>query len=164
MKKMEKLSALFLLVLLTATGYVSAQDNDYQKNFKFGIALNGGLPVNDIDYFNASVGLDGRLQYNVTRKTSLMATTGYTHFLSDYEDAGIIPLKVGFKSFFVNDFYLSGEAGAAFGVNTFDKTSFLWSPGIGFANAKWDISARYEDYSDYDFGQVALRIAYAFQL
>lgn len=164
MRKIEKLSVLTLLAVLLTGGMIQAQDTGYQKNFKFGIALNGGLPVGDEDYFNASIGADARLQYNVTRKTSLMATTGYTHFLSDYEDAGIVPLKVGFKSFFAPDFYVSGEAGAAFGVNTFDKTSFLWSPGVGFANAKWDVSARYEAYSNYNFGQVALRVAYAFKL
>lgn len=156
-------TVVIVAIAILATSAVKAQD-DYDKNLKFGVALEGGIPTGDDGYFDATLGADARLQLNVSRKTSLMATTGYTHLFSGYEDAGFIPAKLGFKSFLGNSIYVSGEAGAAFGVNTIDNTSFLWSPGIGWANQKWDVSARYEDYTDYDFGQVALRIAYAFQL
>ncbi|SFU27347.1 Outer membrane protein beta-barrel domain-containing protein [Pustulibacterium marinum] len=163
MKKVMNMNSVITLLLIMVSATAFAQNN-YDKNLKFGIAVDGGIPVGDDDAFDASLGLDARLQLNVTEKTSLMATTGYTHLFSNYQDSGFIPAKLGFKSFFANSFYVSGEAGAAFGVNKLDETSFLWSPGIGYANETWDVSARYEDYSDYDFGQVALRIAYAFKL
>jgi hypothetical protein len=68
-------------------------------------------------------------------------TTGYTNlFVSKADgfvgqtgkDLGIIPAKAGFKAFIWNDqFYVMGEAGAAFATsnveNTRDDTSLLLS-------------------------------------
>jgi hypothetical protein len=62
-------------------------------------------------------------------------TTGYTNLFenkADGKDLGIIPAKAGFKAFIWNDqFYVMGEAGAAFATsnveNTRDDTSLLLS-------------------------------------
>lgn len=69
-----------------------------------------------------------------------------------------------------------GEIGAAFAVtNEYDKTSMILAPSIGYATKYIDISLRYEHYNDFPklnnngsigegVGQLAIRLAYGFQL
>ena len=74
--------------------------------------------------------------------------------------------KAGFKAFVLEDrFYVLGEIGAGFAVtNGYKETTFLWAPGIGYANENFDISLRYEDYKKFNTNQIALRLAYGFKL
>ena len=74
--------------------------------------------------------------------------------------------KVGFKAFVLEDqFYVLGEIGAGMAVtNGYNDTTFLWAPGIGYANENFDISLRYEDYHKFNTNQIALRLAYGFKL
>ncbi|MFY7665611.1 hypothetical protein [Flavobacterium sp.] len=146
---------------------------NYDQGFRLGFGLNGGLPLNDP--YDFSLGGDVRLQYDLTKKTSLTLTTGFTNFFVSGKDndLGFIPLKAGFKVFvYENEFYLIGEAGAAFAVtNNYDKTSLLLSPGVGYATKVIDFSLRYEYLKDFidesgdeGIGQVVARVAYAFEL
>jgi hypothetical protein len=59
--------------------------------------------------------------------------------------------KAGFKAFVWNDeFYVMGEAGAAFAVtNDYKQTSLILAPSIGYATKYIDVSLRYEHYSDF---------------
>jgi hypothetical protein len=160
------------------TGSPSQEVNQFQQGFRLGFGINAGLPVNDewqgMDLYTFALGADVRLQYDLTEKGSITLTTGYQHFFGeeydtpfgegDVEDLGFIPLKAGFKWFVWEDrFYVLGEAGIGFAV-TDDETSFLWSPGFGYANDTIDISLRYEGSEDFHTDQVALRFAYGFKL
>jgi len=182
MKTTTKFTAAFLfaLALFTFNG-AKAQETtsaSYDQGFRLGFGLNGGYSTEDP--YKAAIGGDVRLQYDLTKRYSITLTTGYNHIFvseSDGKDLGFIPVKAGLKAFVWNDqFYLTGEAGAAFSVaNNYNQTSLLLSPGIGYATKYIDISARYEHYSDFKtinndgtpgqgFGQVALRLAYGFKL
>lgn len=173
----QNFAALFLFLLGTIS--VMAQDisgDTYQQKFKLGIGANVGYPFEDP--YNLNVGGDVRLQYDLSKRYSLTATTGFSNlFVSgDDNDLGYIPAKLGFKAFVLKDkFYLMGEAGAAFAVtNDYNDKSLLLSPGIGYATKYIDISVRYEylpdfpsirnDAADKGLGQVALRLAYGFKL
>lgn len=134
----------------------------YPKGFRLGLGLNGGFPT-DSDY-DGSVGIDVRLQYDFTKKTSITLTSGYTHLFLDPKDAGFVPAKLGFKYFLGNQFYAMGEAGAAFGVNGNIDNSLILAPVFGFANKYIDASIRYEYYNEYETDQIALRLAYGFSL
>ena len=46
----------------------------------------------------------------------------------------------------------------------YNETTFLWSPGIGYANDVIDLSLRYEGMSDFNADQIAIRLAYGFKL
>lgn len=149
----------------TATLFLSLvafSQTGYNKGFRLGFGLNGGFPT-DGDY-DGSVGIDGRLQYDFTPKTSITFTTGYTHLFAEPEEVGFVPAKLGFKYFLGNQFYAMGEAGAAFGVNGNIDNSLIIAPVFGFANKFLDASIRYEYYSDYETDQIALRLAYGFSL
>ncbi len=160
------------------TGSPSQEVNEFKQVFRLGFGVNAGLPVNDEwggqDLYSFALGGDVRLQYDFTKRGSITLTTGYQHFFGesntvngikvDVDDLGFIPVKAGFKYFVWEDrFYILGEAGIGFAV-TYDETSFLWSPGFGYANDKIDISLRYEGSNDFHTDQVALRFAYGFKL
>jgi hypothetical protein len=173
-----------LLLLATAAFYsntVSAQDTpatNYDQGFRLGIGLNAGYATQDP--YKLALGADVRLQYDLSQRYSLTLTTGYTNLFvskADGNDLGFIPAKAGFKAFIWEDqFYVMGEAGAAFAVsNGNNKTSLLLSPSIGYATKYIDISVGYEHYSDFDrinnngtlgkgVGQVGVRLAYGFKL
>jgi hypothetical protein len=131
--------------------------------FRLGYGLNGGVPRNDV--YSFSIGADARLQYDISLKTSLAFTVGYTHlFKSGEGDLGFVPAKFGFKSFIGDQIYYLGEIGAAIGLYKDMGTSFLWAPGVGIATKHIDISLRYENYNRYNTGQVSLRLAYGYKL
>ncbi|MFL9843700.1 hypothetical protein [Flavobacterium rhizosphaerae] len=158
------------IIFLSGVYTASAQDipnDNYKQGFRLGVGLSAGVPTGDS--FSFGLGGDVRLQYDLSRKTSLTLTTGFTNLFSkeDYiKDYGYIPVKAGFKAFVLkNSLYILGEAGAGFAVtNNYNDSFFLWSPGIGYANDIIDISVRYEGTNDTETGQVALRLAYGFGL
>lgn len=143
-------------------GTIAYSQTPYNKGFRLGFGLNGGFPTDGA--YDGSVGVDARLQYDFTKKTSLTLTSGYTHLFNEPEEVGFVPAKLGFKYFLGNQFYLMGEAGAAFGVNGTIDNSLIVAPVFGFANKYLDASLRYEYYSDYETDQIALRLAYGFSL
>lgn len=172
MKKVQMLClAAFTFLFANTTFAQESEVENYDQGFRLGVGLNGGLPTdNDYDW---SLGGDVRLQYDLSKKTSLTLTTGFTNLFmgkdelgNNVKDLGFIPAKAGFKAFVLKDqFYVLGELGAGFAVtNGYDQTTFLWAPGIGYANKYIDLSVRYEDYHDFRTNQVALRVAYGFKL
>lgn len=183
MKTNRKIKTVFLLFITAlCSNAIKAQETNEAKNydqgFRLGFGLNAGYATEDP--YKLALGADARLQYDLTKRYSLTLTTGFTNLFvskNDGDDLGFIPVKAGLKAFVWNDqFYLTGEVGAAFAVtNNYNDTSLLLSPGIGYATKYIDISARYEHYSDFPtinndgtpgkgFGQVALRLAYGFKL
>ncbi|MDI1256303.1 MAG: hypothetical protein PSV16_09380 [Flavobacterium sp.] len=145
----------------------------YDQNWRLGFGINGGYAFEDP--YGATLGVDARIQYDLSKRTSVTLTSGYTHFFldGDLDDMGVVPVKAGFKGFIYGDsFYLMGEVGAAFQVTKdYNDTSLLVAPSIGYATKYIDWSLRYEYYPDFlkasgdkGVGQIALRVAYGFKL
>ncbi|GIZ08580.1 hypothetical protein [Flavobacterium sp. UMI-01] len=155
------------LFFCTTTFAQDKMTSDYDQGFRLGFGLNAGVPTNE-DFYNYALGADARLQYDLSKKTSLILTSGFTNlFISnDRKDLGIIPVKAGFKAFVWEDqFYVLGEVGGAFAVtNKVNQHTYLFAPGIGYATKYIDVSLRYEGYTEYDTNQIALRLAYGFKL
>jgi len=154
---------------------------NYDQGFRLGFGVTPGYVFDDPYEF--ALGGDVRLQYDLSKRYSITLTTGFTNLFIDGKDndLGFIPAKAGFKAFWWKDqFYAMGEAGAGFAVtNNYDDTTLILSPSIGYANKWFDVSIRYEYYSDFPIvktssffggavdkgtGQLGLRIAYGFQL
>ncbi|WPR71511.1 hypothetical protein SLW70_16480 [Flavobacterium sp. NG2] len=171
MKSKNNIRITFTLAIsLLFTYAINAQKTEaakYDQGFRLGFGLNAGVPT-DEDVYNYALGADARLQYDLSKKTSLILTTGFTNlFISnDRKDLGIVPVKAGFKAFVWEDqFYVLGEVGGAFAVtNGANQHTYLYAPGIGYATKYIDVSVRYEGYTEYDTNQVALRLAYGFKL
>jgi hypothetical protein len=189
MKTTTKIKTLLVLSISAfLSNTTSAQDiiiKNYNQGFKLGFGVSGGYATQDP--YKLALGADARLQYDLTKRYSLTLTTGFTNlFVSEADafpgeatgkDLRFIPAKAGFKAFVWNDeFYVMGEAGAAFAVtNDYKQTSLILAPSIGYATKYIDVSLRYEHYSDFrkmnnngtigkGVGQVGVRLAYGFQL
>lgn len=183
MKTTEKIKIAFVFAISVlfasnTNAQETASTKNYNQGFRLGLGLTAGYAVHDP--FKLALGADARLQYDLSKKYSLTLTTGYSNLFvskADGKDLGFIPAKAGFKAFVWNDqFYVMGEAGAAFAVsNDYDKTSLLLAPSIGYATKYIDISLRYEHYNDFarvnnngslgkGVGQVGVRLAYGFEL
>lgn len=181
-KTSKFIGAITIALALFVCSKVNAQSVPASK-FRFGIGIDGLVPVGSTaNVANFGLGLTPRLQYGVSDKFALTFTSGIYHFFPKtvtYPQFGyfpgftakyksdIIPVKVGFKYFVGGNFYVAGEAGVAFEVaDGGGRDHFLWSPGIGYATKKWDIGARYENFSGnhYSDGIIGLRVAYGFGL
>ncbi len=175
-------SLILLLAALIATGNVKAQSTEPGK-FRFGIGLDGLIPVGNTGTFqHVGLGITPRLQYGVSDKLAFTFTSGIYHFFpktvtllgyggfpaySGKTKSDVIPVKVGAKYFIGGSFYIAGEAGLGFEVaEGGGPIHFLWSPGIGYASKRWDIGARYENFSGHKYsdGVTAIRVAYGFGL
>lgn len=169
--KLKVLSTVAAVVLLFIATNVNAQNEPVgdSHDTRLGLGLSVGIPTNDV--YNIAVGGDLRLQKDFYSNVSGLLSLGYTNF-SRKDDlgggsVGFIPLKVGVKIFPMERFYFSGEIGAAFGSDKGQETAFVYAPGIGIGfNRGIDLGLRYEGFSvnNANLGQVALRIAYGFNL
>src|SRR5690606_35295142 len=109
---MKKTLIILIVMCVSICTHLSAQESadSYDRNFKLGIGLSGGLPLKDPYTFN--VGGDVRLQYNISKTYSLTLTTGYNILFleDDGVNFGYVPIKVGYKTFlFSNEFYVMAE-------------------------------------------------------
>lgn len=147
-----------------------------QSSQKLGIGIIGGIPTSDA--YSVALGADLRYQFDIDKQLSIPVTAGYTRFLGkeigntgvDYPDFGYIPVKAGVKYFF-NDsgsgLYGLAELGAGFGTNEGSKTSFVYSPAVGYAWSNGlDLGVKYEGLAQNgtSTGYVGLRLAYGFSL
>ena len=181
-------AAAFIFTATTQAQETNNAATNYDQGFRLGVGLNAGYSTNDP--YKLALGADVRGQYDLSKRYSLTLTTGYTNLFqskadgfpgqTEGKDLGLIPAKAGFKAFIWDDqFYVMGEAGAAFAVsnvdNTRDKTSLLLSPSIGYATKYIDVSLNYTHYNHLDrinnngtvgrgVGQVGVRLAYGFKL
>jgi hypothetical protein len=159
-------AALFITLNANAQTKEPAGDS---RDTRLGFGLSVGIPTNDA--YNIAVGGDLRLQKDFYSNISGILSLGYTNF-SVKDDLGggsigYVPLKAGIKFFPTERFYFSGEVGAAFGTDEGQGTAFVYAPGIGIGfNKGIDLGLRYEGFSQNggNLGQVALRVAYGFNL
>lgn len=177
MKTLSKLIATaFIGAAVFFTTNVKAQTTPANA-FRLGLGVETGIPTGVARLgTNFTLGGTARLQYGISNSFAVTLAAGGYHFFPKmipgqdrrYQSYGEIPIKVGIKEFFVPNIYFAGEAGVAF-----EKLEQGWgphrldlSPGIGYANEKWDVGVRYENFSRSEdhFGMVGLRIAYGFGL
>ncbi|MBP0903667.1 hypothetical protein ACFSKN_03695 [Mariniflexile gromovii] len=175
MKNTTKILIALFVFVYSNVAMSQQSDDGYNRNFKFGVGLNGGLPLNEPYDFNA--GADVRLQYNISSAYSLCLTAGYNNlFLKDEADFSYVPVKVGYKTFlFKNEFYVMGEIGGAFSTTKdYNENSMIFCPSVGYATKYVDISLRYEFLKNFPImkdgvvdnglAQLMVRLAYGFSL
>jgi hypothetical protein len=177
MKKLSKLTAVtFAVVTLFLATKLKAQTTPAGA-LRFSFGADAGFPTGNLTIGSVFVlGGTARLQYGINNNFAVTLTSGADHFFSKinpatgkkYDSFGVIPIKAGFKEFFVPNFYFGAEAGV--GIEETDSGTgfkkFLLSPAVGWGNKKWDVGIRYDNYSGQNdnYGFVALRVAYGFNL
>lgn len=167
--KLFATAAAAVALFLTTNVMAQSEPRGDSKDTRLGLGLSIGIPTEDA--YNIAIGGDLRLQKDFYSNVSGLLSLGYTNFSVKDElgggSIGFIPLKAGVKIFPTERFYFSGELGAAFGTDDGQGTAFVYAPGIGLGfNNGLDLGLRYEGFSQNggSIGQVALRIAYGFNL
>ncbi len=169
----------FTVATLFFTSNVKAQTTP-ANTWRLGIGIEGGIPTGDLNNFSGfELGGTARLQYGLSKNLALTLTSGYYNFFAKSSsatfggvtyttkpsDLGLIPIKAGIKAFFTDSFYFGAEAGGAFETDYTKYKKLILSPGIGYASKSWDVGVRYEEFLRHnDYGMVALRVAYGFEL
>ncbi|PAW92616.1 hypothetical protein CKK33_03530 [Mucilaginibacter sp. MD40] len=156
------------------------------SGIRYSIGVETGVPVSNFkDSHKWNLG--GSVQADIPVASQLFATVnaGFNNFfgktVADVKlpNVQLLPVKAGLKFFPVANFYIQGEAGAAFLLNKADtyndkSTAFVWAPQIGVqfpvsASGNFiDAGIRYESTSNYvtnidsKVKFVGLRLAYGF--
>ncbi|WCT14841.1 hypothetical protein [Mucilaginibacter jinjuensis] len=149
------------------------------SDWKLAIGLNPGISQND----GFVLGGEAGIYKPIARNLEAYATAGVTHYFDMYQyyynmtsydtysygakrsGKSIIPVKAGLRLYAGNQFYISGDAGAAF-VSDGD-VAFAYSPTIGLAFKNGvDIGAKYDGYTggNYIPSAISLKLAYRFKL
>jgi hypothetical protein len=177
MKPLFRSLAIAFIVAALFTGNQAKAQTTPAKAWRLGLGIDAAVPTGSATIgANFILGGNARLQYGVNNNFALTLTGGADHFLTKiipgtnmrYASYGVIPVKAGIKWFFVPGIYFGAETGLAEEVSSqrLGPARFDWSPSLGYANAHWDISGRYENFSGTgtNYGMVALRVAYGFAL
>lgn len=157
------------------------------SGIRYSIGVETGVPVSNFkDSHKWNLG--GSVQADIPVASQLFVTVnaGFNNFFGKTvagikaPNVQLLPVKAGLKFFPVANFYIQGEAGAAFLLNKADtyndkSTAFVWAPQIGVqfpvsASGNFiDAGIRYESTSNYvtNFDNskvkfVGLRLAYGF--
>ncbi|NCD71181.1 hypothetical protein [Mucilaginibacter agri] len=148
-----------------------------KSDWKLGLGLNPGISTTDGFVLGGEAGIYKALTSNL----EVYGTVGLTHYFSLYHNyytangmgylfgikkgaENFVPVKVGLRLYAGNQFYVSGDAGAAFASD--GNTAFTYSPAIGltFKNGV-DIGAKYDGFAGFYIpGTVSLKLAYRFKL
>jgi len=156
---------------------------------RFSIGVDAGIPTGNLSN-RYDWNLGGSLQADIPVANNLFVTVnaGYDNIFGkknidgtglDITNIQLLPVKAGLKYFIVKDFYVQGEAGAAFLLNKSNlgdnnSTAFVYAPQIGYqfqlgGKNFIDAGVRYEATtkvnSDVDNSKVnfiGLRVAYGF--
>jgi hypothetical protein len=162
-----------------------------KSGIRYSIGVDAGIPIGDFkDAYKWNLG--GSVQADIPVASQLFVTVnaGFNNVFGKKDVAGIagadvpnvqlLPVKAGLKYFVIPNFYVQGEAGAAFLLNKdkagYDKsTAFVYAPQIGVqfpvsANGNFiDAGIRYEATTNYTSGVyqtkvrlLCLRVAYGF--
>ncbi len=171
---MRKLLVLFLLLIAFNVAYAQRGSTDDKKSVFLGAGFELGFPSNS----PLSVGYGGSLKAEVpvAKNTALTLTGAYMQY--NYSESftnltgqtpgfhpQFIPLKAGLRFQLGPGFYSEGEVGEAFKLNNGSGGLFDYSIGLGFyvpmnKISALDVGFRYEAYSENQYRQTAVKIAY----
>jgi hypothetical protein len=199
MKNTFKISALALAFAAfafsakaqTTTPTTTSTSTTTPGGIRYSIGVDAGIPVGNFKD-NYKWNLGGSVQADIPVLSNQLFVTvnaGYNNIFGKKDIGGVagldqpafhlIPVKAGLKYFVIPNFYVQGEAGAAFLLNKKDvgvdkSTAFVYAPQIGVqfpvsASSFIDAGIRYEATTKYATGVdaskvsfIGLRVAYGF--
>lgn len=181
---MKKLICLFALTSIGFAGF--SQDDNAGKKFNFTVGIEGALPVGNyitgVKFSDVtSFGIGGYVQgiYNASENLGITLHTGYTSFSAKEfmgvkgDAVSVVPVLVGIKYGFTENFYGAAQIGASFlSGNGDSETALTYAPGIGYKFSNFDVSLNYTGRTykvdvlgskvSVDASSIGLRFGYTF--
>ncbi|WP_461788115.1 hypothetical protein [Pedobacter sp.] len=154
----------FIVLFLT----ISFAVNTHAQLVKISLTPEINFPTgNAASLSGIGFGASLKTEFNISDRYAITASGAYNLFITKnilgyrIENINAVPVKLGFKRYASPDFYLEGQAGAAFRVGSSSGTSFVWSPGFGTliktsGSGKLDFGLRYESWSNASYGSSAI--------
>jgi len=205
MKSTLKISALVLafagLALgakaQTSTTTTSTKTTTSSNGVILSIGVDAGIPTGKLsDNYNFNIGGSVQADLPVAQNLFVTLNAGYNSIQGknnisvltpggvtsvDATNIQLLPVKAGLKYFVVPNFYVQGEAGAAFLLNKSDlnddkSAAFIYAPQIGYqfplggksfidAGVRYEASTKFSNtFDDSKVNFFGLRVAYAFGL
>jgi len=200
MKNTFKISALVLAFAgfafgakaQTTTPTTTSTSTTTNNGIRYSIGVDAGIPLGNFKD-NYKWNLGGSVQADIpviSNQLFVTVNAGYNNIFGKKDIGGVagldvtnfqlIPVKAGLKYFVIPNFYVQGEAGAAFLLNKKDvdankSTAFVYAPQVGVqfpisANGNFiDAGIRYEATTKFTTGVDAskvsflgIRVAYGF--
>jgi hypothetical protein len=187
---------LSLIILFIAVLNSFAQDDTATK---IGVGVDVGVPVgSSTDLYEVTMGVTAKAEFPVAKQFSITATTGFMgyvtkggystgYYYNSYDGSGsytngsvacFVPLEAGARIYVAPKFYLEGDAGVSFNVNsnssefTSKQAALIYAPMAGMtipfggSRVSLDVSLRYESRHEtgYDYSQIAARAVFNFKL
>jgi hypothetical protein len=197
MKNSFKISALaiafaaftFSAKAQTTTPTTTSTSTTTASGIRYSIGVDGGIPTGKLsDSYNWNLGGSLQVDIPVANKLFVTVNAGYDNIFGkknidgsgvDVQNIELLPVKAGLKYFVVSNFYVQGEAGAAFvldktKIDANNSAAFVYAPQIGYqfqlgGKNYIDAGVRYEastklnsDVDDSKVNFVGLRVAYGF--
>ncbi|MDB4902543.1 MAG: hypothetical protein JWQ63_1824 [Mucilaginibacter sp.] len=195
MKSTLKISALvlafagFALGAKAQTTSTTTSKSTTSNGVILSVGVDAGIPTGNLNNgYNWNIGGSVQADIPVVNQLFVTVNAGYNSIQGKSNAFGtgltatniqLLPVKAGLKFFPVNNFYVQGEAGAAFALNKSsvgfnNAAAFIYAPQIGYqfplgGKSFLDAGVRYEGSSKFTSGNdnsqvnfVALRVAYAF--
>ena len=196
MKTTFKISALVLafagfgLGAKAQTSTPSATKTTTSNGVILSVGVDAGIPTGKLsDAYNFNLG--GSVQADIPvipHQLFVTVNAGYNNIFGknniqgtglDATNIQLLPVKAGLKFFPISNFYIQGEAGAAFALNKsdlgFDKSAaFVYAPQVGVqfplsgksyidAGVRYEASTKFSSLTDDSkVNFIGLRVAYAF--
>ena len=173
MKSSIKISALALAFAAftfsakaqTTTPTTTSTSTTTASGIRYSIGVDAGLPTGQLsNSYNWNIG--GSLQVDipvVSNKLFVTVNAGYDNIFGkknidgsgvDVQNIELLPVKAGLKYFLVGNFYVQGEAGAAFvldktKIDANNSAAFIYAPQLGYqfqlgGKSYIDAGVRYE--------------------
>ena len=198
MKNLFKISALvvafagFAMGAKAQTTSTSTSKSTTSSNgIILSVGVDAGIPTGKLnDAYNWNIG--GSVQADIPviqHQLFVTVNAGYNSFQGknnisgsglDVPNIQLLPVKAGLKYFPIHNFYVQGEAGAAFALNKsdagFDKSAaFVYAPQVGVqfplggrsyidAGVRYEGTTKFSSATDEKVNFFGLRVAYAFDL
>lgn len=159
---MKNSISIVLFILMSITVNLRAQQ------VKVSLASEINLPTgNAASLSGIGFGASLKTEFGVAERYAITASGAYNLFItknvlgSRIQNINTVPVKLGLKHYASPDFYIEGQAGAAFRVGSSSGTSFVWSPGFGTliktgGTGKLDFGLRYESWSNAGYGSASI--------
>lgn len=195
MKSLTKISAIalafaaFTFSAKAQTTSPSTTSTTTASGVRFSIGVDAGIPTGKLsDSYSWNLGGSVQADIPVAKQLFVTVNAGYNNIFGkknidgsgvDITNIQLLPVKAGLKFFPVSNFYVQGEAGAAFVLNKSDinannSAAFVYAPQIGYqfqlsGKNYIDAGVRYEastklnsNYDDSKVNFFGLRVAYGF--
>ncbi|RYY71303.1 MAG: hypothetical protein EOO13_03600 [Chitinophagaceae bacterium] len=159
----------FLIAAIAVASFsVKAQDGSGNTGLKFGVGVNLGIPVSNLDGASIGAGIDLLGQYGLSEQFAITVDAGYTNIFAkdDGLDLSLIPIRGGIRFYATPALYFGAKAGVGIAkTKGFDGvTTTAYSFGGGYKlDDKFDVGATYDGYSkNGSFGLINIRLGYTF--